>query len=150
VIGEICAAGTGLALGYWGDQARTDARFFYDPARAERIFRTGDLGYYLPDGTLAITGRSDFQIKLNGYRIEAGEIETRLTGIPAIKQAVVVRQAGSHGDRLVGHLVAAGADRPSEEEIRGALREHLPEYMLPSVLYWQDGLPLTRNGKVDR
>jgi len=150
VIGEICAAGTGLALGYWGDQARTDARFFDDPIRGERIFRTGDLGCYLPDGTIAITGRSDFQIKINGYRIEAGEIETRLTGIPAIKQAVVVRQSGSHGDRLVAHLVAAGADRPSEEEIRGELREYLPEYMLPSVLHWRDSLPLTRNGKVDR
>ncbi|MEO7262649.1 MAG: amino acid adenylation domain-containing protein [Jatrophihabitantaceae bacterium] len=150
VPGEICAAGTGLAVGYWGDQARTDARFFYDPARNERMFRTGDLGRYLPDGTIAILGRIDFQIKINGYRIEAGEVETRLTGIPAIKQAVVVRQSGVHGDRLVAHLVAAGADRPSDEEIRGALREHLPEYMVPSVLHWQNGLPLTRNGKIDR
>ena len=114
------------------------------------MFRTGDLGRYLPDGTIAILGRSDFQIKINGYRIEAGEVETRLTGIPAIKQAVVVRQSGTHGDRLVAHLVAAGADRPSEDEIRGALREHLPEYMLPSVLQWHNGLPLTRNGKIDR
>ena len=150
VVGEICAAGTGLARGYWGDQARTDARFFDDPVRGERIFRTGDLGRYLPDGTIAILGRSDFQIKLNGYRIEAGEVETQLVGIPAIKQAAVVRQSGARGDRLVAHLAAAGADRPSEDEIRTALREQLPEYMLPSVLYWHDSLPLTRNGKIDR
>jgi pyochelin synthetase len=150
VTGEICAAGTGLARGYWGDQARTDARFFDDPGRSERIFRTGDLGRYLPDGSIAILGRSDFQIKLNGYRIEAGEVETQLVAMPAIAQAVVVRQAGARGDRLVGHLVAAGADRPSEDEIRGVLREQLPEYMLPSVLCWHEALPLNRNGKVDR
>src|SRR6185503_18070295 len=117
VTGEICAAGTGLARGYWGDQARTDARFFDDPVRGERIFRTGDLGRYLPDGSIAILGRSDFQIKLNGYRIEAGEVETQLVAMPSIAQAVVVRQSGARGDRLVGHLVAAGADRPSEDEI---------------------------------
>ena len=150
VVGEICAAGTGLAVGYWDDQARTDARFFDDPVRRERIFRTGDLGRYLPDGTIAIMGRSDFQIKINGYRIEAGEVETQLTAIPAVKQAVVVRQSGSHGDRLVAHLVAAGADRPGEEQIRAALREQLPEYMLPSLVQWHDQLPLTRNGKLDR
>jgi acyl carrier protein len=150
VAGEICAAGTGLARGYWDDQARTDARFYYDPVRAERIFRTGDLGRYLPDGTIAILGRSDFQIKINGYRIEAGEVETQLVAIPAIAQAVVIRQSGARGDRLVAHLVAAGAARPSDEEVRGALREQLPEYMLPSVLRWHEGLPLSRNGKVDR
>lgn len=150
VTGEICAAGVGLARGYWGDQARTDARFSQDEARGERIFRTGDLGRYLPDGTIAILGRSDFQIKINGYRIEAGEVETQLVSIPAIKQAAVVRQSGARGDRLVAHLAAAGADRPSEATIRSALREHLPEYMVPSVLQWHDSLPLTKNGKIDR
>jgi pyochelin synthetase len=150
VAGEICAAGTGLARGYWGDQQRTDARFFHDPVRGERLFRTGDLGRYLPDGTIAILGRSDFQIKINGYRIEAGEVETRLTAIPAIKQAAVVRQSGARGDRLIAHLSPAGDDRPSDDQIRTALREHLPEYMLPSAVQWHDDLPLTRNGKLDR
>ncbi len=150
VTGEICAAGTGLARGYWADEARTAERFRLDEERGERLYRTGDLGRYLPDGSIEIAGRSDFQIKVNGYRIEAGEVETRLAAIGAVKQAAVVRQTGARGDRLVAHLVPAGDARPSEEEIRVALRAHLPDYMTPSSVVWHDSLPLTRNGKVDR
>lgn len=150
VTGEICAAGTGLARGYWGDEARTAERFFVDETRGERLYRTGDLGRYLPDGEIEILGRSDFQIKVNGYRIEAGEVETRLVAIDAVKEAVVVRQPGAHGDRLVAHLVPAGDDRAGDEALKDALREHLPEYMTPSVYVWHESLPLTRNNKVDR
>jgi pyochelin synthetase len=150
VTGEICAAGTGLARGYWRDEARTAAKFWFDAHRGERLYRTGDLGRYLPSGDIDITGRSDFQIKVNGYRIEAGEVETRLTAIGAVKQAVVVRQAVARGDRLVAHLVPAGGDRPTAGELREALTEHLPDYMTPAAVVWHDSLPLTRNGKVDR
>jgi len=150
VTGEICAAGTGLARGYWRDEARTAARFRYDERRGQRLYRTGDLGRYLPDGSIGIVGRSDFQLKINGYRIEAGEVETRLAAIDAVKQAVVVRQAAARGDRLVAHLVPAGDARPTKEEIRHALREHLPDHMTPSAVSWHESLPLTRNGKVDR
>lgn len=150
VTGEICAAGTGLARGYWADQERTRARFGYDQARGERLYRTGDLGRYLPDGNIDILGRDDFQIKINGYRIEAGEVEARLTAIDAVKQAVVVRQPGTAGDRLAAHLVPAGQDRPGEDRIREALSEHLPGYMIPALVVWRDSLPLSRNGKVDR
>jgi pyochelin synthetase len=151
VTGEICAAGAGLARGYWGDDARTAERFFDDEERGERIFWTGDLGRYLPDGNIGILGRSDFQIKVNGYRIEAGEVETRLVAVEGVKQAVVARQAGSRGERLVAHLVpTAAGERPGEDAIRQQLREHLPEYMTPSAFLWHEHLPLTRNGKVDR
>ncbi len=151
VTGEICAAGTGLARGYWGDPARTAERFWLDERRGERLYRTGDLGRYLPDGSIEIAGRSDFQIKINGYRIEAGEVETRLAAIPAVKQAVVVRQPTERGgDRLVAHLAAAGDIRPGDDEIRQALRVHLPDYMTPAAVVWHDNLPLTANGKVDR
>ncbi|MGH3375379.1 MAG: amino acid adenylation domain-containing protein, partial [Actinoallomurus sp.] len=150
VTGEICAAGTGLARGYWGDDARTTERFFHDERRGERLYRTGDLGRYLPDGDIEILGRSDFQIKVNGYRIEAGEVETRLTGIDAVKEAAVVRQPGAHGDRLVAHLVPAGDAQASDEALKHALREYLPEYMTPSVFVWHESLPLTGNAKVDR
>jgi amino acid adenylation domain-containing protein len=150
VTGEICAAGTGLARGYWADQARTAERFYDDQRLAERLYRTGDLGRYLPDGNIDILGRGDFQIKVNGYRIEAGEVEARLTAIPAVKQAVVVRQPGASGDRLLAHLVAAGDARPGEDQIRQALHDHLPSYMIPSAIRWHESLPLTRNGKVDR
>ncbi|MFV2104323.1 non-ribosomal peptide synthetase [Micromonospora sp. LOL_024] len=144
VPGEIWAGGTGLARGYHGDPERTADRF------SDGLYRTGDLGRYLPDGSIDILGRSDFQIKVNGYRIEAGEVETRLVGVSAVKQAVVVRQAGARGDRLVAHVVAAGADRPDLAELRDLLAVHLPDYMIPSALVWHDTLPLTRNGKVDR
>lgn len=150
VTGEICAAGVGLARGYWADEARTAARFGYDERLGERLYRTGDLGRYLPDGNIDILGRSDFQIKVNGYRIESGEVETRLTSIAEVKQAVVVRQPGAEGDRLVAHLVPAGDVRPAADQIRHTLHEHLPGYMTPSAIVWHDSLPLTRNGKVDR
>jgi amino acid adenylation domain-containing protein len=155
VTGEICAAGAGLALGYWGDPARTAERFVQDERLGERLYRTGDLGRYLPDGEIEILGRGDFQLKVNGYRIEAGEVETRLAALDAVQRAVVVRQsgardAGAAGDRLVAHLVPAGAARPTVQEIREALRAFLPEYMLPSAVVWHEALPLTRNGKVDR
>lgn len=150
VTGEICAAGTGLARGYWRDEERTAQRFWFDERRGERLYRTGDLGRYLPDGSIDIAGRSDFQIKINGYRIEAGEVETRLAAISAVKQAVVVSQPAARGDRLVAHLVPAGDARPAAEEIRQALREHLPDYLTPSAFTWHESLPLTRNGKIDR
>ena len=150
VAGEICAGGVGLAQGYWGDAERTADRFWLDERRGERLYRTGDLGRYLPSGEIEILGRSDFQIKVNGYRIEAGEVETRLVAIGAVKQAAVVRQAAARGDRLVAHLAAAGDARPGIDEIRGELRVHLPDYMIPSAVVWHDALPLTRNGKVDR
>ncbi|MFE4054825.1 amino acid adenylation domain-containing protein [Streptomyces sp. NPDC059096] len=150
VSGEIWAAGTGLARGYWGDEARTAQRFVHDSVRGERLYRTGDLGRYLPDGEIDILGRSDFQIKVNGYRIEAGEVETRLTAVNGVERAVVTRQDGEHGSRLVAHLVPAGEERPTTESIRETLRGHLPYYMVPAAVFWYSSLPLTRNGKVDR
>ncbi|MDA5283059.1 amino acid adenylation domain-containing protein [Streptomyces sp. Isolate_45] len=146
VTGEIVAAGTGLARGYWGDEQRTAERFFTDPVRGERLYRTGDLGRYLPDGNIQILGRSDFQIKINGYRIEAGEVETRLAALAEVTRAVVA----AHGNRLVAHLVPAGSHRPHLTEVRRALRADLPDYMLPAAVIWHGSLPLTKNGKVDR
>ncbi|MGY3685048.1 amino acid adenylation domain-containing protein [Streptomyces sp. TE33382] len=150
VTGEIWAAGTGLARGYWGDEARTAERFVHDAVRDERLYRTGDLGRYLPDGEIDILGRSDFQIKVNGYRIEAGEVETRLAALDGVERAVVARQGGEHGSRLVAHLVPTGEERPRTESIREALRGYLPYYMIPTAVFWYNSLPLTRNGKVDR
>ncbi|HEX6355481.1 amino acid adenylation domain-containing protein [Actinophytocola sp.] len=150
VPGEICAAGTGLARGYWNDDARTAERFLDDERRGERLYRTGDLGRYLPNGDIDILGRTDFQIKVNGYRIEAGEVETRLVGLEAVRQAVVVRQDGVAGARLLAHLVPTAEHRPSDSEVREALRQHLPDYMIPAAIEWHEALPLNRNGKVDR
>ncbi|HET9894929.1 MAG TPA: amino acid adenylation domain-containing protein [Streptosporangiaceae bacterium] len=150
VTGEICAAGAGLARGYWRDEERTAERFWHDPRRGERLYRTGDLGRYLPDGTIEITGRRDFQIKVNGYRVEAGEVESRLTRISEIDQAAVVRRRTNRGDWLVAHLVPAGQGRPDLGQIRQELSDFLPDFMMPSAVVWHDRLPLTPNGKVDR
>ncbi|GAB2737110.1 non-ribosomal peptide synthetase [Amycolatopsis magusensis] len=150
VTGEICAAGTGLARGYWADPERTAERFTDGLVPGERVYRTGDLGRRLPTGELEILGRSDFQIKVNGYRIEAGEVETRLVALPAVRRAVVAREAGAGGDRLVAHLVPAGEARPTAAELGEPLRAVLPHYMVPSGVHWHDEFPLTRNGKVDR
>jgi acyl carrier protein len=114
------------------------------------MYRTGDLGRCLPNGDIAITGRTDFQIKVNGYRIEAGEVETRLVAVDGVAKAVVAGVAGARGDRLVAHVVPSGSGRPSAAELRTALRADLPDYMVPLVFVWHDELPLTRNGKVDR
>ncbi|MEU9716513.1 amino acid adenylation domain-containing protein [Streptomyces sp. NPDC047976] len=146
VTGEITAAGTGLARGYWGDEQRTAERFYEDPERGERMYRTGDLGRYLPDGNIQILGRTDFQIKINGYRIEAGEVETRLAALAEVSRAVVAAQ----GNRLIAHLVPSGGHRPPLTELRQALRADLPDYMLPAAVLWHEELPLTGNGKVDR
>jgi pyochelin synthetase len=147
VVGEICAAGVGLARGYWGDAVRTAAKFTDDPVRG-RLYRTGDLGRYLPDGTIDIVGRADHQLKINGYRIEAGEIETHLAALDAVTQAVVLRQESPGGDRLVAHLT--GPERPDDGDLRAHLGARLPAYMVPSEFVWHPRLPLTRNNKVDR
>ncbi|MEU5883476.1 amino acid adenylation domain-containing protein [Spirillospora sp. NPDC047279] len=166
ITGEIYAAGVGLARGYWADDERTAERFTFDERLGERLYRTGDLGRYLPTGEIEIVGRADHQIKVNGHRIEAGEVETRLTSIDEVGQAVVVRQEATRGDRLVAHLTTATtatataaatttiatstAERPSDAHLTQALRAHLPDYMIPSAYVWHESLPLTRNGKVDR
>ncbi|MGH3757372.1 non-ribosomal peptide synthetase [Actinophytocola sp.] len=148
VVGEIWAAGLGLARGYWGDEARTAEKFRDDPVRG-RLYRTGDLGRYLPDGTIDIVGRLDHQLKVNGYRIEAGEIETHLSALEAVAQAVVVRQETPGGDRLVAHLTGP-PDRPTDDELRAHLAARIPAYLVPSEFVWHQRLPLTRNNKVDR
>jgi amino acid adenylation domain-containing protein len=150
VPGEICAAGAGLARGYWGDEQRTAQRFYHDTGRGERLYRTGDIGRYLPDGDIDIVGRGDHQIKVNGYRIEAGEVETRLASVDAVRQAVVVRQDAANGARLVAHLVAVADGRPTDQALRDELATQLPEYMIPAAFVWHERLPLTGNGKVDR
>ncbi|HEU5470232.1 MAG TPA: amino acid adenylation domain-containing protein [Actinophytocola sp.] len=150
VAGEICAAGTGLARGYWADEARTAEKFPFDERRGERLYRTGDIGRYLPDGEIEILGRADHQLKVNGYRVEAGEIEAQLARLAAVRQAVVVRQERAGGDRLVAHLVPDNGERPADGRLRELLGAVLPAYLVPATFVWHARLPLTRNGKVDR
>ena len=154
VVGEIYIGGDGLARGYLNQPELTAEKFLYHSfggEAARRLYKTGDLGRYLPDGNIEFVGRIDNQVKLRGYRIELGEIEAVLTQIPAIQNSVVVVQEDTAGDkRLVAYVVAAQDSAPSTNELRTFLQQKLPDYMVPSVFVFLDALPLTPNGKVDR
>ena len=117
----------------------------------ERWYRTGDWGRYLPDGTIEFLGREDFQVKVQGYRVELGEVESVLRQHGGVGEAVVVAVGERQGEkRLVAYVVAAAEPAPTRQELRGFLRERLPEYMIPSTFILMDAFPLTANGKVDR
>ncbi|MFE5721489.1 non-ribosomal peptide synthetase [Streptomyces erythrochromogenes] len=153
VVGEMAVASdVGLALGYWNDPRRTDSRFVRLPETGERAYLTGDLGRYLPDGSIEILGRDDFQVKIQGHRIELGEIEAVLRQDDEVEAAVVVAPASAHGVRRLHAFVVAGAgsDAGAADRVLGRLAAQLPGYMVPAALTALDELPLTRNGKVDR
>ncbi len=153
VIGELCVAGDGVGRGYLHDPARAAAVFVPDPFAAEpgaRMYRTGDLARFLPDGTIEFLGRRDHQVKIRGFRIELGEIESVLDRHPQVRDcAVVARDEGSGRKRLVAYVVPTDG-MPSTADLRGYLKERLPDYMVPSAFVALDALPLTPNGKVDR
>ncbi|WP_265806207.1 condensation domain-containing protein, partial [Wenjunlia tyrosinilytica] len=145
-VGELFIGGLGVARGYLGRPGLTGERFVPDwlAGDGSRLYRTGDVGRWLPDGTLEFVGRNDFQVKVRGYRIELGEIEARLLEIDAVREAVVV----AHGDRLDAYYVPDSSI--GVETLRGALSEVLPSYMVPSAFVELGALPLSPNGKVDR
>ncbi|VEP17543.1 Barbamide biosynthesis protein BarG (fragment) [Hyella patelloides LEGE 07179] len=151
VAGQMYCAGVQLAQGYWRNPEKTAANFITHPRTGERIYRTGDLGRYLPGGNIEFLGRADFQIKLRGYRIEAGEIESILTQHPAIQNAVVtVGGKQQHQPYLVAYLVPADKQNLATKELQNFLSQKLPSYMVPSRFISLDTLPLTSNNKVDR
>ncbi|HJX27332.1 MAG TPA: amino acid adenylation domain-containing protein, partial [Thermoanaerobaculia bacterium] len=145
VPGELVIGGAGLARGYLGRPELTAERFVPDPAGGRpgaRLYRSGDLGRFLPKGEVEYLGRLDHQVKIRGFRIELGEIEASLAALAGVRQAVVLLRE----DRLVAYVVG-NAD---VAELRQALRERLPDYMVPAAFVKLDKLPLTVNGKVDR
>ena len=150
VPGQLYIGGRGLAKGYWKDKEKTRASFIVHPSTGKRLYRTGDLGRYLPDGNIEFLGREDFQVKVQGYRIECGEIEAILLQHSAVKAAVVTavgeQQAAKH---LVAYVVSARPE-PTRSELRDFLEEKLPQYMVPSIFITLEALPLTSNGKIDR
>lgn len=149
VAGEMCVAGIGVAMGYWQDEQKTAEKFVKHPTTGERLYRTGDLGRYLPDGNIQFVGRTDFQIKIQGQRIECGEIEAALQQHESVISAVVtVAQTGKQ--RLLAYLVKAPGYAIDETKLREHLASRIPDYMVPTMFIALDELPLTRNGKVDR
>jgi pyochelin synthetase len=154
VAGEIYIGGTGVALGYWQDSERSAKSFSICPKSGNRLYRTGDLGRYLSDGSIEFLGRLDCQVKVNGYRVELGEIEAALNEHPYISQSVVT----CYGERfakkqLVAYLVPRSGNLKAQID-NGSIIEYLsgslPHYMVPLAFEEISALPLSPNGKIDR
>ena len=151
VPGQLYIGGAGLAKGYLHDEQKTSASFVVNPASGERLYKTGDLGRFLPDGNIEFLGREDFQVKVQGYRIELGEIEARLQEYAGVDLCIViVREDTPREKRLVGYVVAKAGATVDPEQVKEHLRAKLPEYMVPVAIVVLDRFPLTPNGKVDR
>lgn len=154
VVGELYVGGEGVAAGYLHQEEQTKERFIADPFSehpAARMYKTGDLARYLPEGSIEFLGRRDDQVKIRGYRVELAEVEAVLREHDKVREAVVVASESEPGEkRLVAYLVAATEEALNTDKLRSFLREKLPEYMVPQAFVLLRALPLTRNGKVDR
>ncbi|WP_039879899.1 AMP-binding protein [Photorhabdus temperata] len=150
--GEMYIGGVGVARGYLNRPELTAERFLIDPFSRvpdARMYRSGDLARYLPDGDLEFLGRNDHQVKIRGFRIEPGEIEARLTAYPVVQEAVVLALGEGQDKRLVAYVVAS-ADEGWVNSLRRYLSAILPDYMVPSAFVRLEAFPLTPNGKLDR
>jgi amino acid adenylation domain-containing protein len=154
VSGELHIGGDCLARSYLNRPELTDEKFIPNPFSDEpgaRLYKTGDLACYLPDGNIEFLGRIDDQVKIRGYRIELGEIESVLSQHPAVRETVVVvRDHAPNDKQLVAYVVPSEEPVPTACELRAFLQQKLPNYMIPSVFVCLESLPLTPNGKIDR
>ena len=154
VAGELCIGGLGLARGYFGHPGLTAEKFIPHPfstVPGARLYRSGDIARYRPDGTIDFLGRRDHQVKIRGYRIECGEIETILTTHQAVKEVLVLPREDSAGNRrLVAYIVPESGSAPQISEFRDFLRKTLPSYMIPAGFVFLEAFPLTSNGKVNK
>ena len=153
-IGELYIGGSGLAAGYLHRPELTSERFIVNPFGVEegsRLYKTGDLASYRPDGQILFMGRSDDQIKIRGFRIEPDEITSVMNRQSSIQTSLVIAREDTPGEkRLVAYLVLADDEDLTVDTLREALREQLPDYMIPSAFVVLDALPITPNGKIDR
>ncbi len=148
VIGELCIGGIGVARGYLNREELTKEKFIDNPFKnGERIYKTGDLGRWLPDGSIEFSGRKDDQVKVRGYRIELGEIENVLSEINDVQSSCVLAKEDIRGNkRLVGYIVPTEVF--NKEAIQEELADRLPDYMIPTIWVELDEMPLTNNGKI--
>ena len=148
--GELCIAGVGLARGYLNNQALTNEKFVDNPAHpGERIYRTGDVARWLPDGNIEYLGREDHQVKIRGLRIELGEIENTIRECPGIADCVcVARKYSENVILIIAYLVCKS--EVAIDSLKQYLKKHLPDYSIPNHFVILDKMPLTPNGKADR
>ncbi len=148
--GEIVFSGVCVGRGYVNDPELTAKAFIADPLReGERLYRSGDFGCWRPDGKLEFLGRRDAQVKIRGFRIEIGDIENALLRVEGVSTgAVVITERDNARKQLVAFY--SGSDRTSADVVHSTLADALPEYMVPSAFHWQETLPLTANGKIDK
>ncbi|KAA6449502.1 non-ribosomal peptide synthetase [Bacillus swezeyi] len=150
VPGELCVGGDGAARGYLNQPELTDEKFVGDPfAEGKRIYRTGDLAKWLPDGNIEFLGRIDHQVKVRGFRIELGEIEASLARLDGIAEAAAVIRENNAGENEICAYYTVARVRPASQ-LRTELSQSLPEYMIPSHLIELEKMPLTANGKIDK
>lgn len=154
VTGEVYIGGNGLARGYLNRPDATAEKFLPHPFSSQpgaRLYKTGDLARYLPDGNIEFLGRSDHQVKIRGFRIELREIETLLATSPVVQDVVVLAREDAPGDkRLVAYILPASGQHPTSRALRNTLIEKLPDYMIPAAFIPVERFPLTPNGKIDR
>jgi amino acid adenylation domain-containing protein/non-ribosomal peptide synthase protein (TIGR01720 family) len=160
VAAELYLSGAGITRGYLARPGMTAEKYVPNPfaSNGERLYRSGDLTRYQADGTLQYVGRIDHQVKVRGFRIELGEIEARLLQQDAVRELAVLAQDGVNGQQLVAYIVPndpallgdTDVQATQRETLKAALRQHLPDYMVPAFLLFLDHLPLTPNGKLDR
>ncbi|WP_254207985.1 non-ribosomal peptide synthase/polyketide synthase, partial [Paenibacillus sp. AK121] len=154
VAGELCIGGVGVARGYLNRPELTAEKFVADPfaggeAGYERMYRTGDLARWMPDGDIEYLGRIDHQVKIRGYRIELGEVETQLLQVESVREAIVMARGDETGQKHMVAYYVAGQEI-SASELRSALGQELPSYMVPSYFVQLEQMPLSPNGKIDR
>lgn len=157
VTGELYIAGSGVAVGYLNDKEKSSQRFIRHPVSGERLYKTGDLGRYIDDGLIEILGREDNQLKVNGYRIEPGEIEACLLNHERVSHVVIdaIGHPKTGQKQLAAWVVVSGGVAPDQQlvleaELRDLARSQLPSYMVPTWLQMIVQMPLTPNGKIDR
>lgn len=151
-VGEVAVRSQYLSTGYWRAPEATAAAFESDSGdQRERVYRTGDVGYFLPDGRLVHAGRRDFQVKIRGHRVETAEIEMALLAVGGVRQAAVIGRENRLGEQtLAAYLVFDDKVDRDVDRVRRVLRRKLPDFMLPATFTVLDALPLTPNGKLDR
>jgi thioesterase domain-containing protein len=158
VHGEICIAGAGLARGYWADEEKTGRAFVHSPALGERIYRTGDLGRFYPTGDVEILGRIDFQVKVNGFRVEIGEVEAAIKAVDRVKSAIAMPVGEKGMQQLACFIVCTDPEAAVDEaqkmevldSVHKGLQTRVPSYAIPKHMILLQQWPVSVSGKVDR